>query len=774
MMTKKPFPKNVNPVGVPSTLSCITTVSLQAWPILASAAAFFLICRVDQIQELAYIARTSITDATDRIGQGILVLAVFCISFETCVVQWNSTTAKKGDRYRGSGESSHIYTALAISLAFPVLVWSLVGFRFPDLMAIGLGVIYVASYAWPKGRVIALRMVLLTIMLVLMIIGVRLTVIYPEIARSVGTIGLTAIGFFLLGQAITMLFGLLPSIVRGRTAYLWVAPTILALGALYTPAEETLSDRHLDPNSTVDDLPSASEFTGRWLLDRQKDLEGDPDNPIYVVIAEGGGIRSAYWTANALNALDVESNGSFSRSTIAYSGISGGSIGIATFLACRAATKPSQCIEDTLGGDLLAPIVARLLFAEPIRLALRGDILRPRDDTFIAMLEEQSRSSQAKGIWTSGGWAQSSDFAIFFGSTDLNTGKRVTFSNISSPVYNHALLSTTDEASRIDPPIRNVVEVLEAVPKLSFASTVSARFPGISAPIKVDSHLLADGGYRENTGTEEVMPILDELSLLAKGRSSLTKIELMETDVPMGMMFRKDSELISDITITKGILEDLRADVARAIRLQKEIEPLIKSRPIRIVLLRNDFSAGAESSGGTPIEVRMALSGVLSARVAKTDDTVIALGEHVFRDNVTRGGHSLSEFGDSRYGDIPQEWLDDPDALAKSETVARHFLTTTFTNDYCHGDREAPLSDLVVLDLGKFVGGDVRVPLGWTLSSSTRSAIRQAAVEALAEKRAAIRGLYEVPKHVLENEDCAAYYREEGGSGESSEVEALE
>lgn len=571
-----------------------------------------------------------------------------------------------------------------------------------------------------------------------------------------------------------MLFGLLPSVFRGRTGYLWVIPTILVLGAFYRPTEEALSDRHLDLKSTIGDLPSASEFTGTWLLDRQKDLEASPSSPIYVVIAEGGGIRSAYWTATALNALDAESNGSFSRSTIAYSGISGGSIGIATFLACRAAPKSSQCIENTLGGGLLAPIVARLLFAEPIRLAMRGDILRPRDDTFITMLEEQSRSSQAKGIWTSGSWALSSDSTIFFGTTDLKTGKRITFSNIASPVYNHDLVSLTQETSKIGPPIRNVVERLKAVPKLSFAATASARFPGVSAPIKVDSHLLADGGYRENTGTEEVMPILDELGLLAKGRSNLTKVELIETDVPQGMMFRNDSELIRDITMTKVGLELLRAEVARAIKLKREIEPLIKSRPIRIILLRNDFSAGAESSGGTPIEVGMALSGVLSARVAKTDDAVITLGEHVFRDNVTRSRRSFSEFGDSRYGEIPQEWLDDPEAFAESERVASNFLTTTFTNDYCHSEREAALSDLVVLDLGEFVSGDVRVPLGWTLSSSTRSAIRKAAVEALAEKKSAIRGLYEVPRHVLENEDCAAFYMEDGGSGESPEVEALQ
>lgn len=55
--------------------------------------------------------------------------------------------------------------------------------------------------------------------------------------------------------------------------------------------------------------------------------------PVYLVSAEGGGIRAAAWTALVLTRLEKESGGRFSRHMLAGSGVSGGSLGLALFAA---------------------------------------------------------------------------------------------------------------------------------------------------------------------------------------------------------------------------------------------------------------------------------------------------------------------------------------------------------------------------------------------------------------------------------------------------------
>lgn len=94
------------------------------------------------------------------------------------------------------------------------------------------------------------------------------------------------------------------------------------------------ADRGCDPRpSVVDDFRD-------WM--KRRDQQGE-DRPIYLVAAEGGASRSAWWTAHVLSTLDYASGGEFSRHVYAISGVSGGSLGAATFvglLAERGRHKP--------------------------------------------------------------------------------------------------------------------------------------------------------------------------------------------------------------------------------------------------------------------------------------------------------------------------------------------------------------------------------------------------------------------------------------------------
>src|SRR5262249_25389537 len=59
-----------------------------------------------------------------------------------------------------------------------------------------------------------------------------------------------------------------------------------------------------------------------------KQLDSDTKQPIYLISAEGGGIRAALWTALNLSQLGVATGGRFGEDVATLSGVSGGSLGI--------------------------------------------------------------------------------------------------------------------------------------------------------------------------------------------------------------------------------------------------------------------------------------------------------------------------------------------------------------------------------------------------------------------------------------------------------------
>jgi len=70
--------------------------------------------------------------------------------------------------------------------------------------------------------------------------------------------------------------------------------------------------------------------------------------PVFIVSAEGGGIRAAFWTAGLLCAIQDEEPG-FANHVLGISGVSGGSLGAATFAAlvaenpaCRTRRAPKR------------------------------------------------------------------------------------------------------------------------------------------------------------------------------------------------------------------------------------------------------------------------------------------------------------------------------------------------------------------------------------------------------------------------------------------------
>jgi hypothetical protein len=143
--------------------------------------------------------------------------------------------------------------------------------------------------------------------------------------------------------------------------------------------------------------PDLAEHTRRWLRQRQAEAPSDTRIPVYIVAAEGGGIRAAYWTASVLSALQ-DRQPQFSRHVFAISGVSGGSLGAAVFTAlqgqdpatrqrqaqavaqpfCRGITTPDQRLACAiLSRNFLSPATAGLFYPDltqrflPVRLLTR-------------------------------------------------------------------------------------------------------------------------------------------------------------------------------------------------------------------------------------------------------------------------------------------------------------------------------------------------------------------------------------------------------------------
>ncbi|WP_372525402.1 hypothetical protein [Piscinibacter sp.] len=151
------------------------------------------------------------------------------------------------------------------------------------------------------------------------------------VARFLG-----AASVLFLALACITLFGSLVLIylplARGWPVMVWV-PVVFYLGFAQAGWNHNhqLASR-LDAEAAapaVDARPSVTEHFRRWLA-------AHPGGEIVLVAAEGGASRSGWWTSHVLSVLDEATAGEFSRHVYAVSGISGGSLGAATYAALLA------------------------------------------------------------------------------------------------------------------------------------------------------------------------------------------------------------------------------------------------------------------------------------------------------------------------------------------------------------------------------------------------------------------------------------------------------
>jgi hypothetical protein len=238
---------------------------------------------------------------------------------------------------------------------------------------------------------------------------------------------------------------------------------------------------------------------------------GIEGGPVFLVAAEGGGIRAAYWTAIALAEMQ-DRNPAFARHVFAISGISGGSLGAAVFDALLAEQRDRGgelpcgrlrgCAGKVLGHDFLSPALAKGIAPDVAQRFLPFpvplfDRARALEDSWAAGWGEVFADGDRNrfdrpflSLWEKDATAIPS---LVFNGTHVETGRRIVTTNLR---WSTAELDDTYDLH----------QTLGSDLPLKTAAHNSARFTYISpaGSMVKDGRLrghVVDGGYFENSGT---------------------------------------------------------------------------------------------------------------------------------------------------------------------------------------------------------------------------------------------------------------------------------
>ncbi|HEX6720242.1 MAG TPA: hypothetical protein VF107_01670, partial [Burkholderiaceae bacterium] len=309
--------------------------------------------------------------------------------------------------------------------------------------------------------------------------------------------------------------------------------------------------------------------------------------PLYVN-AHGGGLRAAVFTAQVLARADDATCGAFGQQVAAFSGVSGGSVGIATYLLARqelvarggwgacahdAAGKPehtplADIVTGALVQDHLSPVISRMLavdaphlWGSPVRgQALldswNGALIRSLQARFEGRPVDDFAAFALPMAALTGGLAPAP--AVYFNATDADSGHIVWFGNVQGGVA--ATYRQTPQAVQLS---------------VGQAVLHSARFPIVTPAGAFDapwaagtpSARLVDGGYADNSGTTT---LFDTFVAPANGQPRLINID---GNPSPDSQCAQDSGNPPLLTGVRGLLQARTAHASRAVeRLGRRTE----------------------------------------------------------------------------------------------------------------------------------------------------------------------------------------------------------
>jgi hypothetical protein len=263
--------------------------------------------------------------------------------------------------------------------------------------------------------------------------------------------------------------------------------------------------------------PTLNAGLDAWYTNMTNAYPRENPHPLYIVAAEGGGIRAGYWTALVLANLQ-DHNKNFANHLFAISGVSGGSLGGAAFVGLL--TEPGTNayvarVNQMLGQDFLAPLVGKMLYPDLCQRFLFWPFVFPSWDRARALEQAWEHSINPATPWNNcftnsfTGLYQAAELnninnthlpALFLNGTDVENGRRIITSNLKFS-ENTNFLDARDGLTNGDG---------ELSLRLSTAAHESARFTYFSPAGRFpDGSHIVDGGYFENYGAQTAHDLLD-------------------------------------------------------------------------------------------------------------------------------------------------------------------------------------------------------------------------------------------------------------------------
>ncbi len=269
-----------------------------------------------------------------------------------------------------------------------------------------------------------------------------------------------------------------------------------------------------DAINVTDARPGIREHFYKWAAAHPK------DSIVVFVCAEGGAMRTGAFTSMILSRIQ-DKDSSFKNRILAFSSVSGGSLGVGYFNALAYFHSPatdstfySTKTKDFFTRDHLAPLIGKMFYGDIINL------FSPR------MIRAFDRAAALEKSWERGYEMNAADntnsnvfaedyFSVykqadknyypawFINSEEVETGLQGWITNVNPaglPLYGQ----------------RDILKKVEGTVRYSTAINFSTRFPLFSPAAAVQSGLLryhyVDGGYIENYGAQTMLEVLQELN----------------------------------------------------------------------------------------------------------------------------------------------------------------------------------------------------------------------------------------------------------------------
>ncbi len=478
---------------------------------------------------------------------------------------------------------------------------------------------YLWSYRIPSSFYLRLHRQLLLLVGISVAFFLGICFANGSVCEKVGAPGLLMIAFACwTGIYLGVLF-LDTAVFRSHGKIKWLAyiPLRFILLAVLLICSWSDEDHPVRYNETgkVDQRPTLRQHFTQWFNKYSQDTlhnvyicRNDPAKQFYPVVfvcAEGGALRTGAYASMLLSCMqdslrdmhDID----FKKSIYAFSGVSGGSLGLAFFNAIAYLNT-----EDELKGtgslveltksfytrDHLAPIIGKMFFGDVLNLFSPSHIVK--FDRAIAL--EQSWEAGYNDIYKARGFSFSSDFlstyakdnsypALFINTTEAESGQQCWITSVKP------------DSSMFFGKDRDLMDYkLKGGINYSTAVNFSTRFPLFSPAVMVKEnenlkHHYLDGGYAENTGSATMVEILKALRPIFNNKARKAKI------IPYVIVLRYSDETNdtyqninfgNELTeILNGIYNTRTGRVNMAV---KELEQLVDQMHGHTITLKLDLS----------------------------------------------------------------------------------------------------------------------------------------------------------------------------------------